>query len=348
MVDINELARQSGVSAATVSRALNGRPEVSASTRQRILDLARELGYSPNASARTLARRRSHMVGLVWDTGYRSGGQRHPFLQDLLVGFKEALSTRGYALLLLPIPSQGGPDDDADAYLRLARAHSLEGVLIMGIDEHTPKVATLVGSEVPCVAIDLDVAGPRSSYVTSDNQAGAAGAVEHLLSLGHRRVATITGPLDMKPGAERLAGYRAALAAAGLPERPGYVATGDFFPASGHAAMRRLLALDEPPTAVFVAGDAMAIAAMNAAQEAGLSVPADLAVVGFDDIEAAALARPALTTVAQDKESFGSAAVAALSALIAGPQGGDGSPVTLPVVLPTRLVVRQSCGARLP
>lgn len=345
MVDINELARQSGVSAATVSRALNGRPEVSASTRQRILDLARELGYSPNASARTLARRRSHLVGLVWDTGYRShGGQRHPFLQDLLIGFKEALSARGYALILLPIPR----DDDADAYLRLARAHSLEGVLIMGIDEHTPKVATLVGSEVPCVAVDLDVAGPRSSYVTSDNRAGAASAVEHLLGLGHRRIATITGPLDMKPGFERLAGYREALGAADLPGRPEYMRTGDFFPASGHAAMRQLLALDEPPTAVFVAGDAMALAAMNAAQEAGLSVPADLAVVGFDDIEAAALARPTLTTVAQDKESFGSAAVAALSALIADPEGDDDSDVTLPVVLSTRLVVRQSCGARQP
>ncbi len=346
MVDINELARQSGVSAATVSRALNGRPEVSASTRQRILDLARELGYAPNASARTLARRRSHMVGLIWDTGYRSaGGQRHPFLQDLLVGFKEALSSRGYGLILLPIPN----DDDPEAYLRLARAHSLEGVLIMGIDEHTPKVATLVSSEVPCVAVDLDVAGPRSSYVTSDNQTGAAGAVEHLYRLGHRRIATITGPLDMKPGAERLAGYHHRLTSLGLPGRPEYVVAGDFFPASGHAAMRRLLALDAPPTAVFVAGDAMAIAAMNAAQEAGLSVPADLAVVGFDDIEAAALTRPALTTVAQDKESFGSAAVAALSTLIADPEGGDGgSPVTLPVVLPTRLVVRQSCGARQP
>jgi LacI family transcriptional regulator len=343
MVDINELARQSGVSAATVSRALNGRPEVSASTRQRILDLARELGYSPNASARTLARRRSHMVGLVWDTGYRSGGQRHPFLQDLLVGFKEALSAHGYGLILLPIPA----DDDPDAYLRLARAHSLEGILIMGIDEHTPKVATLVGSEVPCVAVDLDVSGPRSSYVTSDNQTGAAGAVEHLYRLGHRRIATITGPLDMKPGAERLAGYRRQLAALGLPARPEYVVAGDFFPASGHAAMRRLLALDAPPTAVFVAGDAMAIAAMNAAGEAGLTVPADLAVVGFDDIEAAALTRPALTTVAQDKERFGSAAVAALSTLIAG-TGAAGGDLTLPVVLPTRLVVRRSCGARQP
>jgi LacI family transcriptional regulator len=343
MVDINELARQSGVSAATVSRALNGRPEVSASTRQRILDLARELGYSPNASARTLARRRSHMVGLVWDTGYRSGGQRHPFLQDLLVGFKEALSAHGYGLILLPIPA----DDDPDAYLRLARAHSLEGILIMGIDEHTPKVATLVGSEVPCVAVDLDVSGPRSSYVTSDNQTGAAGAVEHLYRLGHRRIATITGPLDMKPGAERLAGYRRQLAALGLPARPEYVVAGDFFPASGHAAMRRLLALDAPPTAVFVAGDAMAIAAMNAAGEAGLTVPADLAVVGFDDIEAAALTRPALTTVAQDKERFGSAAVAALSTLISG-TGAAGGDLTLPVVLPTRLVVRQSCGARQP
>jgi LacI family transcriptional regulator len=336
VVDINELARRGGVSMATVSRALNDRPEVSAETRQRIRQLADELGYQPNTSARTLARRRSSTVGLIWDTRYRSGGQRHLFLQDLLVGFKEALSARGYGLILLPIPADGR----ADAYLRLARAHSLEGVLVMGIDEHTAQVAALVAADMPCVAIDLVVSGPRSSYVTSDNHAGAVAATDHLYRLGHRRIATITGPLDMRPAAERLEGYRHGLAALGLTERAGYVVEGDFFPASGYAAMCRLLSLDEPPTAVFVAGDAMAIAAMHAADAAGLSVPGELAVIGFDDIEAAALMRPALTTVAQDCERFGSAALSTLATLIAGPD-----PVA-PVVLPTRLVVRESCGAQ--
>ena len=335
-MDINELARRGGVSAATVSRALNGRAEVSAETRRRILELAEELGYHPNASARTLARQRSNTVGLIWDTGYRSGGQRHPFLQDLMVGLKEALSARGYALILLPIPA----DDRPEAYLRLARAHNLEGVLVMGIDERTPQVEALVAAaDLPCVAIDLAVSGPRSSYVTSDNHSGAAAAVEHLYRLGHRRIATITGPLDMKPSAERLAGYRNRLAAHRLAEPAGYVVEGDFFPASGFAAMRRLLALDEPPTAVFVAGDAMAVAAIHAADEAGRAVPYDVAVIGFDDIDAAALMRPALTTVAQDIDGFGDAAVSTLATLISRPD-----PVP-PVVLPTRLVVRESCGA---
>lgn len=334
-VDIAELARRGGVSIATVSRALNGRPEVSAATRQRIMALADEFGYTPNASARALARRRSGLVGLLWDTDYRSGGQQHPFLQDLLVGLKHALSERGESLILLPI---AGPEDPA-GYVRAARAHDLAGVVLMGVDQHAPQVRALLEAPIGCVALDLCVSGPHARTVSSDNRAGAATAVHHLHRLGHRRIATITGPLDMWPAAERLAGYRATLERLGLAERDGYVACGDFFPDSGRDAMKRLLALPEPPTAVFVAGDAMAIAAMRAVVDAGRSVPGDVAVVGFDDIEAAALVRPSLTTVAQDYHRFGIEAARILAELSAGSAGPD---VT---VLPTMLVVRESCGA---
>lgn len=333
---IAELARRSGVSAATVSRALNDRPEVSPATRRRILALAEELGYLPNASARTLASRRSGLVGLLWDTDYRSGGQQHPFLQDVLVGLKHALSARGQGLLLLPIAGAADPA----GYVRLAGQYNLDGVVLMGIDQHSAQIAALLDSPLPCVALDLAVHGPRSVSVRSDNRAGAAAAVEHLYRLGHRRIATITGPHDMLPAAERLAGYRQQTELLGLRCHEGYVQAGDFFPDSGARAMHTLLALPQPPTAVFVAGDAMAIAAIRAAERYGRRVPEDIAVTGFDDIEAAALVRPALSTVAQDYHRFGTVAAGALNALAA-----QQAAAADPVLLPTRLIVRRSCGS---
>ncbi|GAA4214326.1 LacI family DNA-binding transcriptional regulator [Actinocatenispora rupis] len=333
-MDINELARRGGVSVATVSRALNGRPEVSPATRDRIRALADELGYAPNASARALASRRSGLVGLLWDTDYRSGGRQHPFLQEVLVGLKEAVNEHGQGLILLPI----APDDDPDGYVRLARQYTLDGVVLMGVDECTPSVAGLLSGALPCVALDLAVGGPRSASVSSDNVGGARAAVRHLVAQGHRRIATVTGPTDLKPAAERYAGFRRELARHHLPCPDSYVVAGDFYADSGAAAMRRLLALPEPPTAVFVAGDAMAIAAVQAAQQDGWSVPGDVAVVGFDDIDAAGLLRPGLTTVAQDYHRFGTTAVGLLAELAAAPP--DRASRT--VVLPTALVVRAS------
>jgi LacI family transcriptional regulator len=342
VIDIRELARRSGVSVATVSRALNDRADVSATTRERVLRLARELGYTPNQQARTLVRRRSDMVGLIWDTGYESetGKNRHPFLQDLLVGLKRAASDANYHLMLLSIAREDG---GVDSYVRAARQHNLEGVIMMAVDEHHPTITALVAAGVPCVALDLPIQGPRATHVTSDNRTGAATAVTHLRGLGHERIATITGPLNLMPAAERLAGYRYALAKLKLPFRPEYVVSGDFFLASGYAGMHQLLALDQPPTAVFAAGDEMAIGAMHAIEDAGRRVPEDVALVGFDDIEPAALVRPALTTIAQDKLAFGEAAVNALLHTIGSdPERGF---VPAPRIVPTRLVVRTSCGS---
>lgn len=348
MVDIRELARRGGVSVATVSRALNGRSDVSRATRERILALARSLGYSPNQSARTLVRRRSDTIGLVWDTGYEAAGRRQPFLSDILVGLKRALDDHGYHLMLL---ATSGARTTVDSYVREARQHSLDGMVLMGVDEHHPAVTALVSSDVPCVAVDLPLRGPRASYVTSDNRAGAAAAVRHLYGLGHRAIATITGPLNLMPAVERLAGYRYELARLGLEQPDRYVAQGDFFLASGRAGMAGLLALPDRPTAVFVAGDEMAIGALHAAADAGLRVPGDIAIVAFDDIEAASLVRPALTTVAQDRGAFGASAVSVLLSTIDRAAATDAdlpTAVPAPHILPTRLVVRDSCGARSP
>jgi LacI family transcriptional regulator len=211
------------------------------------------------------------------------------------------------------------------AYLDVALQHQLDGVVMMGVDERHPAMRTLYGSGFPCVALDLPIEGPRATYVTSDNYAGAAEAVRYLHSLGHREIATITGPVDSLPAVQRLAGYHEAIRELGMTTRPEYVETGDFFLDTGYASALRLAALPNRPTAVFVAGDEMAIGAMHAFNDAGVSIPGDIAVVGFDDIEAASLVRPALTTIAQDPIALGAAAVEALLTFVDAPAPGAGA-----------------------
>jgi LacI family transcriptional regulator len=336
---IRDLATACGVSVATVSRALNGHPEVSEQTRRQIQQAALELGYRPSHSARTLVRGRSDAVGLLWDSAYASAGHTHPFLLSLLVGIKRALDGAGRHLILLNVEADR---DGADAYLAAARTLQLEGVLVMGVDENRPALRALLDANLPCIGFDVLLSGPRATYVSSDNRAGAREAVRHLHGLGHRRIATITGPLNMMPARQRLDGYHDAVRELGLDWED--VSSGDFFLDGGYACGARLAARPAArrPTAVFVAGDEMALGAVHAFADAGLSVPGDVAVVGFDDIEAAGLVRPALTTVAQDSVALGAYAVETLLRLV----GGDpGSEAPAPVLAPTRLIVRQSCGA---
>lgn len=341
MAGIKDLARECGVSVATVSRALNGHPEVSVETRRQIQLAAQRLGYRPSQSARALVRGRSDAVGLLWDSSYETAGRRHPFLLSLLVGIKQALSGVGRHLILLNVEAdRQGPG----AYLETVRQFQLDGVVVMGVNAHRKALRVLCETGVPCVAIDCRITGPRAGCVTSDNRAGAMAAVRHLHGLGHRRIATITGPLEMMPAVHRLTGYQEAAAELGLETSEEYVQNGDFFMDSGYACGTRLAALPKSrrPTAVFVAGDEMALGAMHAFADAGLDVPGDIAVVGFDDIEAADLVRPALTTVAQDSLALGAAAVDTLLRFVEGEAAGAEDE---PILAPTRLVVRQSCGA---
>ncbi|MFI5845387.1 LacI family DNA-binding transcriptional regulator [Catenuloplanes sp. NPDC051500] len=332
MATIRELARHCGVSVATVSRVFNTPEVVSQATRQKVEAAAAEIGYLPNESARTLATKKSNMIGLVWDTDHRSTGWRHPFLQEILVALKSALSAHGLHLLLLA----SGPDGP-ERHLRSVRRHNLDGVVLIDNGSRDPAVLGLADADIPCVALDLPLTGPRCTHVTSDNRGGAAQAVAYLHKRGHRRIATIAGPARTGPGADRLSGFRDALAAHNVPLPPEYVTHGDFYLASGRAAMRELLLLDTPPTAVFVAGDEMAVGALQAVTEAGLRIPAHVSIVGFDDIELAALIPPGLTTIAQDRAGFGTAAAEALIAMIQSPADAPAPP---PIILPTSLVRR--------
>jgi LacI family transcriptional regulator len=327
------------VSVSTVSRVFNGYDDVSAATRQRVLAAAEKLDYAPSAAARTLVTQRSQLLGVILFTGVEHPDIGHPFFQEVLVGFKRGIGSLGYDVLLFATEQPGSSDNGAHSYVRRARHHRVDGVVLMGVDRHDPEVERLLESGIPLIGVDLDIAGRRASHVSSDNVGGARIAVRHFHALGHRRIATISGPQGTKPGADRMLGFRAELQALGLESLPGYEQPGDFYSESGEAAMKVLLALPEPPTAVFAAADMMAIGAMRAVQAAGLGVPSDVSVVGFDDIQIAPLVNPALTTIRQDKVGLGLAAARALVEQIDNPE------VTPPVLtLPVELVARASTG----
>jgi LacI family transcriptional regulator len=341
MTTIRELAQRSGVSVATVSRVLNGYVDVSDTTRKRVLRIARELDYTPSAAARTLVRQRSEVIGVLLETGAGHPDLQHPFFQEVLVGLKRQLGGGGYDLLLFATDlSENGSGEHS--VLRRARHHRADGVVVMGVDPRDPEIHKLGRSTIPTVAVDLDLVGRRTGYVISDNLHGARLAVRHLHDQGHERIAIVTGMLSTRPGADRLLGYRAELEALGLPYRDDYVREGDFYFESGHRGMQALLDLEAPPTAVFAAGDVMAAGCVRAAEERGLRVPGDIALVGFDDIQLAAMVQPSLTTIRQDKIGLGATAADALLRMI---EEKDAAPPTL--TLPVELVVRESSGARL-
>ena len=336
---IRELARLSGVSIGTVSRALNGYADVNPDTRERIVRLAEELDYTPSASARTLVTQRSHVVGVFLDTGEGHPDLQHPFFHEVLVGVQETAGAEGFDLLLFAT-EQPGNGYGRHNYVKRCRHHNVDGVVLMGVDHNDEEVRRLTASTIPTVGVDVELTGRATSYVCSDNSAGGATAVDHLAQLGHRRIAVIHGPTDTLAGLDRLKGYRRGLEHAGLAYRDEYVTHGDFYVESGHAAAVKLLALPEPPTAIVAASDLMAVGALRAASERGMTVPHDLSVIGFDDIMLAAHLQPGLTTLRQDKAGLGTAAARALLAMNVDGAKLNGDVAPAPTILPVQLVTR--------
>ena len=328
------------MSVATVSRVLNDYVDVKKETRARVLKVARELDYTPSAAARTLVMQRSQVIGVVLETGEGHPDLQHPFFQEVLVGLKHRLGAAGYDLLLFATESPGNGFSEP-SFVRRARHHRVDGVVVMGVDAGSAELQKLAKSRIACVAVDLDLVGRRTGHVISDNQGGARLAVRHLHACGHERIAIVTGMLSTRPGVDRLLGYRAELETLGLPYRDDYVQEGDFYFESGRLGMRALLDLEEPPTAVFAAGDLMAAGCIRTAEQRGVRVPGDVAIVGCDDIQLAAMMQPSLTTIRQDKIGLGSAAGEALLRMV---EDADAAPPV--ATLPVELVVRESSGAR--
>lgn len=333
---LEEVGKLAGVSRSTVSRVINDRPSVRAQVRERVWRVIEETGYQPHAAARSLATRRTSMVGVIIPEAVTTLFT-DPFFPHLLYGITRTCNSERYYLLLSLFDNPTGPEE---MYQRVVRSGHVDGVIVASTHVTDPLVAKLLRDGVPFVSVGRHP-DERVSYVDVDNVAGARMAVEHLIRHGHTRIATITGPQNMVHGEDRLAGYRQALEAHHLSVDEQLVAEGDYTEASGSVATQRLLSAS--PTAVFAASDAMAVGALKVLREAGLRVPEDVALVSFDDVPVAAAVEPALTTVRQPIERLGSMAADLLLRLLENLP--DVPSRAQRIVLPADLVVRDSCGA---
>ncbi len=338
-VTAREVAELAGVSRTTVSFILNNVPgmRISEETRQRVLVAARQLDYHPNANARRVASGQTHILGFVLR---QSPEQAFAdcFLPQVLAGLSQSASRLGYKLLFEPIE----PDGHAGAYASLIRERHVDGILLSGPRSDDRELVRIYNEGARIVLLG-QLPGAEIPFVDVDNAGGAALATQHLVDLGHERIAMITNAAPVyTASAARLSGYRQTLEAADMEYDPALVVHGDFTPHSGSAAMEALLAVDPRPTAVFVASDTVALGALQTIHRHGLRVPQDIAVVGFDDVPQGEFIYPPLTTVRLPAYGLGWSAADLLIRLI----NADDEVAETGMILETELVVRESCGAR--
>lgn len=327
MPSIYDIAKICGVSSATVSRALNGHKDVSRETKARILAVCEELSYRPGAMARGLSVGRSWTIGVVFRSKFT-----HPLFQDVLSSFKEAIEKDGYELLFF---NQHVADTSLEPVMERAKYRKVDGLLLTGLPPDGQYIQTLKTSEIPCVAININLEGPRATYVTSDSYQGSIMAMNFFYASGHRKIGLI-GQNIWSAGHDRCRGYLDSMKAFGLPLVEEWMVYGDFWEEDGYQGALQILQSRELPTAVFCTSDTQAVGAIQAFAHAGLRVGADISVIGFDDIALARHTTPAITTMRQDKKRLGQTAADLLTKII------DGKPIPTPLVIPTELVVRES------
>jgi LacI family transcriptional regulator, repressor for deo operon, udp, cdd, tsx, nupC, and nupG len=308
-VHIAEVAALAGVSTATVSRTLSMPGRVRTETRERVLEVVRQTGYTPNMAGRSLRAARSMTVLVVVPTVIT------PFFNDLLLGIDRSLSEHGYQLVVGNL--QDGQGREA-RLVELVLSGQVDGVLLLNGRLLRGPVRSLADAAVPIVAVSVPTERPDLPAVLVDERQGAIAAAHHLLDLGHRRFGYISGPLGHAIDQERWAGFRATLVEAGIDEASIMCMPGDFHVHSGVEAGALFLKSAARPTAVFAASDMMAIGFMRKVRSAGLDVPRDVSIVGFDGIEFADYCEPPLTTVRQPREAMGRKAADLLIRLIAG------------------------------
>ncbi len=333
---IHDVARLAGVSPATASLALNGRPGVASETRLDVLGAAEKLRYVPNVNGRRLANRRADALGVIQGCNM-STLFSDSFYRMVLYGVGEVAQTNGYSLMIAPTIRQGVSQHD---FLRAIGRGAVDGVLIVGVPDQ-PWIPALQEYGLAVVLIDTYLPGSNVPAVVHDYQGGIFTATEHLLNLGHRRIGFVGAAVNYPFGWETHEGYREALSRHGIAYEAALVRRVEIDVEAAAAAAHALRSLPSPPTAVVAVTDAMAIGVLRASRELGLRVPQDLAVVGMDDIELSAHTDPPLTTVRVPKEEMGRVAAQRLIAL-----SRDESIRPEVVVLDGALVIRESCGAR--
>jgi LacI family transcriptional regulator, galactose operon repressor len=332
-VTIRDVARRAGVSPMTVSRVINDSARVSPATRGRVEEAISELGYVPSRLARGLSARRTGTLALIVPD------VANPFFTLIVRGAEDVARRAGYRMIICD--TRADLDVEREVIEEMI-AHRVEGILIAAVSDRSREhLRRLAGFGVPFVLVDRTVRGIDADVVLGDNAEGARRLVEHLVSLGHRRIGMVVESDDVSTARDRLRGYRAALEEAGLPYDADLVADATVDPSGGVTGMRRLLGLERRPTAVFTVNNLVAVGAIEAVRAAGLEVPDDLALVCFDDIEYASRLYPFLTVMEQPAETFGTLGTQLLLERVEG----RAPERTRVVVLPAEFVVRRSCGA---
>ncbi|PWK16320.1 LacI family DNA-binding transcriptional regulator [Tumebacillus permanentifrigoris] len=329
---IKDVAKAAGVSITTVSRVLNQYSDVNPKTRAKVLKVVEQLGYKPNSVARSLVMNRTNTVGLVVSDLSRSRNGHH-FMFEVLCGINDRVQELGYDLVLF---STSTTAQKKTPYMDFVRQRRVDGVLMMGIRLDDPYTHEVVAASVPSVLIDVPLTSQTCSYVSTDNIAGARMAIEHLLELGHSRIGFVNGHAQAAVSQERLQGYRMALEAGGIAYDPQLVYYGNFEQEDGAIGTAELRSRFDDLTAVFFASDLMALGALKYVQNLGLRVPENLSIVGFDDIELAALMQPMITTVRQKRYEMGRSAAESLIRILEQQEQGRG------IILPPELVVRET------
>jgi len=331
MATIKDVALRAGVSVTTVSHVVNDTRHVSAKGRERVEQAIRELGYVPNAMARSLKSNTTSTLGMLIPNS------SNPYFAEIVRIVEDRCFGAGYTLVLC------NTDDEPrrqSVYLQVLAERRIDGLIVVstGAGDDDSLVTQLHGLRIPTVLVDREIADPACDLVETAHMQGGLLAVRHLLSLGHKRIACIGGPVGVMPSEQRIEGWRMALAEAGAaPNADALLWRGGFTSQGGYEAMHAILRTEHAPSAVFVCNDLMAIGALRAAHESGVHVPDDLSIVGFDDIELSAYTSPPLTTVAQPKERIGALAVDMLLERVGGKRRD-----TRKVVLQPELRVRAS------
>lgn len=303
-----DVAEQAGVSVTTVSHVINETRPVSDDLRVRVTSAMAELGYQPNRLARSLRRGQTFTLGMIVPDN------ANPYFAEVARHIEETAYRNKYSLILC---NSEGDRMREGFYINVLLEKQVDGLILVAAGSSTENISAL--QMPPMVVVDRDLPHLMADAVLTENGQGGRLATQHLLDLGHRRIACITGASDVTPTAERATGYRSALLDAGVGVDESLVVKGDFHYASGYAAAKGLLTGPNPPTAIFACNDLMAVGAISAGVELGLGIPDDLSVVGFDNVQLASFTNPPLTTIAQPKHDMGALAVSLLLERMADP-----------------------------
>ncbi len=329
MTTIREVAQRAGVSYATVSHVINNTRFVSDETRARVQQAMSELNYRPNAIARSLRNGRTNSIGMILPDS------SNPYFAEIGRAIEDEAFNHGYSIILCNMELD--PDKE-NFYVDVLIKKQVDGIIFVATGDQLPLLDILRSYHIPVVMIDRDLPEVEVDTIITDNPLGGYLATRHLLELGHRRIACITGPSsNITPSAGRITGYRRALEEAGISYEDKIVRLGDFHPRSGMEITDQFLREPNPPTAIFACNDLMALGAIRAARKAGLQVPDELSIVGFDNIDLANYTNPPLTTISQEQSHLGVWATQTLVRRITGAH--------LPYLketLPTRLIERES------